>query len=124
MDNARNKIYVSENDIILSSDTYYLTLFTGREVQQLLGHDMEVSCLALSQSGTILASGSHDKTAILWNTDSYEQLFMLQVDDPVDALAFSVDNQHLFTGSYTGKYFNFQSNEATTDLISCTTDYN
>ena len=87
--------------------TYYLTLLIGKEVQQLLGHRDIVRCLALSRSETILASsGSWDKTAILWNMDSYEQLFVLQVKSPVNALDFSVDGQRLFTGSVDGKHFN------------------
>ena len=82
-------------------------LETGKEVQQLLGHRGGVRCLALSRSETILASGSWDETAILWNMDSYEQLFVLQVKSPVWALAFSVDGQRLFTGSDDGYLSSF-----------------
>ena len=60
-------------------------------------------CLALSHIGTILASGSEDNTAILWNMKSYEQLFVLQVERNVDGLDFSADDDRLFTGSWDGK---------------------
>ena len=62
-----------------------------------------MSCLALSHIGTILASGSDDKTARLWNMESYEQLFVLQEENLVSGLDFSADDERLFTGSYYGK---------------------
>ena len=57
----------------------------------------------MSHIGTILASGSEDNTAILWNMKSYEQLFVLQVERNVDGLDFSADDDRLFTGSSDGK---------------------
>ena len=93
--------------VILYPFIYLLfNLLTGKEVQQLLGHQDNVRCLALTRSETILASGSSDKTAILWNMDSYEQLFVLQLKSSVMALDFSVDGQRLFTGSRDGMHFN------------------
>ena len=92
--------------ILYSCTYYYLTLLIGKEVQQLLGHQDSVTCLALSRSETILASGSWDKTVILWNMDSYEQLFVLKGKRPAKALDFSVDGQRLFTGSDDGMHFN------------------
>ena len=68
------------------------------------GHAMSVYCLALSHSGTILASGSYDSTTRLWNMDSYEELFVLQGNGGfVNALDFSADDRRLFTGSNDGK---------------------
>ena len=93
--------------VILYPFAYLLFNFlTGKEVRQLLGHQGRVNCLALSRSETILASGSDDKTAILWNMDCYEQLFVLQVKSHVNALDFSVHDESLFIGSVDGKYFN------------------
>ena len=64
-------------------------------------------CLALSRSETILASaGSADEIAVVWNLDSFEQLFVLILQSPVYALDFSVDDQCLFIGSEDGKHFN------------------
>ena len=67
---------------------------------------MAVYCLALSHHGTILASGSYDCTARLWNLDSYDLLFELRARDGgfVNALDFSEDDERLFTGSNDGKY--------------------
>ncbi|XP_028393317.1 apoptotic protease-activating factor 1-like isoform X2 [Dendronephthya gigantea] len=79
-------------------------LETGRQLQLLEGHTMAVYCLALSHSGTILASGSYDSTARLWNLDSYDLLFELQAGEGgyVNALDFSEDDKRLFTGSNDG----------------------
>ncbi len=61
-------------------------------------------CLALSHNGSILASGSLDYTAILWNMETgYEQLFVLQAESHVYGLDFSADDERLFTGSGDGK---------------------
>ncbi len=66
---------------------------------------MAVYCLALSHSGIVLASGSYDSTTILWNMDTYEQLFVLHGEGGyVNALDFSADDQRLFTGSNDGKH--------------------
>ena len=61
-------------------------------------------CLTLSHSRTILASGSYDSTTRLWNIDSYKELFVLEANGGfVNAVDFSTDDQHLFTGSNDGK---------------------
>ncbi len=62
-----------------------------------------MECLALSHIGTTLASGSWDKTARVWNMESYEQLFVLQGESAVLGLDFSADDDRLFTGSLDGK---------------------
>ena len=62
-----------------------------------------VTCLALTKSGTMLASGSWDKTTILWNMTSYESIHVLQGQSWVTAVDFSVDDDRVFTGSDDGK---------------------
>jgi WD40 repeat protein len=42
-------------------------LQTGKQVRLLEGHVEPVSCIAFSADGSLLASGSRDKTAIIWN---------------------------------------------------------
>ncbi len=72
-------------------------------MQELKGQTRRVECLALSHIETTLASGSGDKTTILWNMDNYKQLFVLQGEGPVRGLDFSADDERLFTGSQDGK---------------------
>ena len=67
-------------------------------------------CLALSHIGTILASGSSDNTAILWNMENYEPLFVLQGESTMCGLDFSADDECLFTGSKNGKLLKNLSN--------------
>ena len=79
-------------------------LETGRVINVLEGHTMAVYCLALSHGGTILASGSFDSTARLWNMDDFKLMFELRGNGGyVNALDFSADDQRLFTGSNDGE---------------------
>ena len=65
----------------------------------------------MSQSGAILASGSFDKSTILWRMDSYEQLFVFQEESDVNALDFSADDQRVFVGTDKGKHLKNKSNK-------------
>ena len=65
----------------------------------------------MSQSGTILASGSRDESTILWRIDSYEQLFVFQGERYVNALDFSADDQRVFIGTGDGKHLEHKSNK-------------
>ena len=65
----------------------------------------------MSQSGTILASGSPDGSTILWRMESYEQLFVFQGKSYVNALDFSADDQRVFIGTKDGKHLKHKSNK-------------
>ena len=42
------------------------------EIATLIGHSNSVNSVAFNSSGTILTSGSGDKTIILWNVESQQ----------------------------------------------------
>lgn len=44
---------------------------------ELLGHSYEVHSVSFSNDGKLLASGSGDRTAIVWNTETKEQVFSI-----------------------------------------------
>jgi WD40 repeat protein len=44
---------------------------TGQLVARLEGHDRKVTCLAFLPDGTRLASGSYDRTVLLWDVSHY-----------------------------------------------------
>ena len=44
---------------------------TGKNIATFLGHPTDVHCVAFSPDSTILASGSHDGTILLWNLKPY-----------------------------------------------------
>ena len=61
---------------------------------------VHVLVLEFSPDGTKLASGSKDKTVRLWDTDTNEELAILQKHTGwINALAFSSDGQRLASGS-------------------------
>lgn len=73
----------------------------------LQGHAGPVGSIAFSPDGIILASGSYDKTIILWNVETREKLATLGSGSSsqghqnwVTALAFSKDGNFLASGSY------------------------
>jgi WD40 repeat protein len=68
-------------------------------VRTLNGHDEPVSSVKFSNTAKILASGSTDETARLWNWETGAQLFKLEVKASVTCLAFSPDGTTLATGS-------------------------
>ena len=72
-----------------------------QKLSTLKGHSGEhVFALAFSPDGTMLASGSQDKTVRLWNTSKNHGLFILRKHtDWITTLAFSHDGRMLASGS-------------------------
>ncbi len=75
---------------------------------QAIGHRDSVSCMAFDPTGRILASGSADKTIILWNVPDFRPRTVLGGRPgeghtlPIRALAFSPDGSRLASGGTDG----------------------
>ena len=73
---------------------------TGGALRVLTGHTNTVSSVAFSPDGKTLASGSTDKTVILWNPGDGEKINVLKGhSDLVNSVAFSPDGRILASGS-------------------------
>jgi len=72
---------------------------TWQQIAILEGHTWIVNCLSLFQNDRLLASGSWDNTARLWNLDTNLPVGPpIQHKDIVDSAAISADGKQLVTG--------------------------
>jgi WD40 repeat protein len=78
-----------------------LNAINGQVVRSFPGHNSYVQSVAFSPNGHLLATGSWDGTARLWNVDAGTPLRTINVTDTnVSSVAFSPDGKHLIVGSY------------------------
>jgi len=75
---------------------------TGKEVAALSGHGGIKRTLAFSKDGKKLASGSNDRTAIVWDLLTGRPIGQEVHLDPLSAVAFSPDNLTLASATFGG----------------------
>jgi len=69
----------------------------------LTGHVREVFSVAFSPNGELLASGGNDRTIILWNATTHQQMQVLNENQStIYSLAFNPDGKILATGNFDG----------------------
>ncbi|HEU4911211.1 MAG TPA: BTAD domain-containing putative transcriptional regulator [Actinomycetes bacterium] len=80
------------------TDVVLLDASTGQELRRLRGHSEPVTALRFSDGGAWLASGSADRTAIVWDVESGQRLeHLVGHHGAVIALAFDPESRLLYT---------------------------
>lgn len=75
----------------------------GPELQRLEGHEGEVTAVAFSLDGSLLASGSRDQTIGLWNAKTGQEMQELRGHEGmICSVAFLLDGCRLISGSQDG----------------------
>ncbi|KIJ11677.1 hypothetical protein PAXINDRAFT_171718 [Paxillus involutus ATCC 200175] len=102
---------------------YFWSAPTGTQLgSPLQAHLGEINCMAISPSGSLLASASSDHTARLWNTVTRQPFGrVLQHNDMVHTVAFSPGGQFVATGGKEGIIFLWdisQEGAVATDAVS------
>ena len=83
---------------------------TNRELVKLEGHKAEVTCVAISDNGRWIVTGSADKTAKVWEARIGRELVTLPGNgEEVYCVAISKDCLRILTGSATGRVWDLES---------------
>uniref|UniRef100_T1G248 Intraflagellar transport protein 122 homolog n=1 Tax=Helobdella robusta TaxID=6412 RepID=T1G248_HELRO len=77
---------------------YVFDTSAGTLIQSLKGHTNNVVCTTFSKDGQLFASGSIDKSVIIWNA-KFEGILKYTHDDPIVCLAFNPTKSLLISGS-------------------------
>ena len=93
----RSRDHVGEGGCICGTSAHGRRKLPGCSA---LGHSATIHAIVMSQSGSRLATGSVDKTVIVWSTDTGEaELQLSGHKETVRSLAFSPDGQRLASAS-------------------------
>ncbi len=77
-----------------------LSIESGESLMRLEGHQDTVLTVVFSHDGKHVATGSQDKTAIVWDSETSDKVLTIDGhDEPVPAVAFSPDGLRIATGS-------------------------
>lgn len=87
---------------IASADARIIDAETGRELVKCIGHDDTVAAVQFHPEGKLLATGSYDHTAALWDASGKRLHRLVGHRGVVTSVAFSPDKTTLATASLDG----------------------
>jgi WD40 repeat protein/transcriptional regulator with XRE-family HTH domain len=93
--------YSPDGKLLIATNKNQVKIYdpvSGNLVKTLDGHQTDVTAIAISADGRLIASGALDGSAIIWDADSGRSLFQLSAHtDPIENLTFSRDGKWLVT---------------------------
>lgn len=102
-------VFSPTEDVLMLSSSLGVYSYRSNDLSliQLSYVDSSLFCIAISPDGEILALGSSDSTAILWDAHDGEQLAILDGRHPgyVESIAFSPHGEFLASGLSDGTIF-------------------
>ncbi|CAK9107176.1 Vegetative incompatibility protein HET-E-1 [Durusdinium trenchii] len=100
-------VAISQDNTMVVSGSRDLTVRlwcfeTGAERSTLRGHTREVCCVAVSPDTRIVASGSNDTTVHVWDVQTGVARHVLQTQELLVSVGFSLDSKTLLSGDADG----------------------
>ncbi|MFF9018953.1 WD40 repeat domain-containing protein, partial [Streptomyces eurythermus] len=77
---------------------------TGTQTTTLTGHTDWVHSVAISPSGTWLATASSDRSVRIWNTGTWEPAAMMRTDNPLRCCQWLPSEASVVVGGQDGMY--------------------
>ena len=96
------KALACKNNIVAASDNCEIIILdatTGSQAAIFSGHLHTITCLAFSMDGTLLVSGSMDKTVRLWDVQTGGVIKSFDCTSEVESVSISADNTTIAIGS-------------------------
>jgi len=93
-----SRVYLGLHNGVIRS----VSLDNARDIEELKGHNDIVSTMAINSSGTLLASGSWDRTLRVWDIEERTPIHVEKIGTGVSSLAWNPINNRLYSTDFSG----------------------